>query len=73
MALYDDATPLAALIQFQQMILVQDRAIVENQLPRLLPLGPGMQLPTQSDLTLVAYRRWLKRRGLTYGAQLVAS
>lgn len=41
MALYDNVTPQAALIQFQQMIFVQDRAILENQLPRLLPLDPG--------------------------------
>lgn len=73
MALFDDATPMAALIQFQQMIFLQDRSILENQIPRLLPLDPGMEIPTQADLTSVAYRRWLKRRGLTYGAQLVAA
>jgi phenylpropionate dioxygenase-like ring-hydroxylating dioxygenase large terminal subunit len=73
MALYDDVTPLAALIQFQQMIFMQDRSILENQIPRLLPLDPGMEIPTQADLTSIAYRRWLKRRGLTYGAQMVAA
>ena len=73
MALYDDVTPLADLIQFQQMIFLQDRSILENQIPRLLPLDPGREIPTQADLTSVAYRRWLKRRGLTYGAQLVAA
>ena len=71
MALYDDTTPRAELIAFQQMIFLQDRSILENQLPRLLPLDPGMEIPTQADLTSVAYRRWLKRRGLTYGAQMV--
>jgi phenylpropionate dioxygenase-like ring-hydroxylating dioxygenase large terminal subunit len=73
MALFDDTTPQAALIQFQQMIFLQDRSILENQIPRLLPLDPGMEIPTQADLTSVAYRRWLKRRGLTYGAQTVAA
>lgn len=73
MALFDDATPLADLIHFQQMIFLQDRSILENQIPRLLPLDPGMEIPTQADLTSVAYRRWLKRRGLTYGAQMVAA
>lgn len=73
MALFDDTTPLAALIQFQQMIFLQDRSILENQIPRLLPLDPGMEIPTQADLTSVAYRRWLKRKGLTYGAQTVAA
>jgi phenylpropionate dioxygenase-like ring-hydroxylating dioxygenase large terminal subunit len=73
MALFDDTTPQAELIAFQQMIFLQDRSILENQIPRLLPLDPGMEIPTQADLTSIAYRRWLKRRGLTYGAQMVAA
>lgn len=73
MALFDDATSMTDLIHFQQTIFLQDRSILENQLPRLLPLDPGMEIPTRADLTSVAYRRWLKRRGYTYGAQLVAA
>ena len=73
MALYDDQSSMAELIQFQQMIFLQDRSILENQIPRLLPLDPGLEIPTRADLTSVAYRRWLKRRGYTYGAQLVAA
>jgi phenylpropionate dioxygenase-like ring-hydroxylating dioxygenase large terminal subunit len=73
MALFDDETPMTDLIHFQQMIFVQDRSILENQVPPLLPLDPGMEIPTRADLTSVAYRRWLKRRGYTYGAQLVAA
>ncbi len=73
MALYDDTTPTAELIAFQQMIFLQDRSILENQIPRLLPLDPGMEVPTQADMTSIAYRRWLKRHGLTYGAQMVAA
>ena len=72
MALYDDDTPTTDLIHFQQMIFLQDRSILENQIPRLLPLDPGMEIPTRADLTSVAYRRWLKRHNYTYGAQLVA-
>ena len=73
MALFDDDTPMAGLIQFQQMIFLQDRSVLENQIPRRLPLDPGMETPTRADLTSIAYRRWLKRRGFTYGAQLVAA
>lgn len=73
MALFDDQTPQADLIQFQQMIFLQDRSILENQIPHLLPLDPGMEMPTRADLTSVAYRRWLKKRGYHYGAQLVAA
>lgn len=72
MALYDDETSMTDLIHFQQTIFLQDRSILENQIPALLPLDPGMEIPTRADLTSVAYRRWLKRHNYTYGAQLVA-
>ena len=72
MALFDDTTPMVDLIHFQQLIFLQDRSILENQMPRLLPLDPGMEIPTRADMTSVAYRRWLKRHNYTYGAQLVA-
>lgn len=72
MALFDDVTPLVDLIHFQQTIFLQDRSILENQMPRRLPLDPGMEIPTRADMTSVAYRRWLKRHNFTYGAQLVA-
>ncbi|AGT10288.1 aromatic ring-hydroxylating oxygenase subunit alpha [Paracoccus aminophilus] len=73
MALFDDDSELADMIQFQQMIFLQDRSILENQLPRKLPLDPGLEIPTRADMTSIAYRRWLKKRGFTYGAQLVAA
>ena len=72
MALFDDETPMTDLIHFQQTIFLQDRSILENQVPRLLPLDPGMEIPTRADMTSIAYRRWLKRHNYTYGAQLVA-
>ena len=68
MALYDDTARYADLVQFQQEIFLQDRSILENQRPIKLPLDPKMEIPTRSDLTSVAYRRWLKRRGAFYGA-----
>ncbi len=67
MFLIDDATPTADLIGFQQMIFVQDRIILENQRPVLLPLEPRAEIPTRADASSVAYRRWLKEKGLTYG------
>lgn len=69
MALFDHDSPVEALIQFQQMIFMQDRSVLENQLPRLLPLDPGREIPTRADLTSVAYRRWLKGHRYFYGAQ----
>ena len=69
MALFDDDTALEDLIQFQQTIFLQDRSILENQVPRKLPLDPRMESPTRADKTSIAYRRWLKRRGYRYGAE----
>ncbi|RVV99103.1 aromatic ring-hydroxylating dioxygenase subunit alpha [Mesobaculum littorinae] len=71
MALFDDESAQADLVGFQQMIFVQDRSILENQVPALLPLDPGREIPTRADLTSVAYRRYLKAHGFTYGAELV--
>ncbi|MGI9501492.1 MAG: aromatic ring-hydroxylating dioxygenase subunit alpha, partial [Geminicoccaceae bacterium] len=68
MALYDDDSAMADLIQFQQMIFLQDRSILENQVPKRLPLDPKLEIPTRADLTSVTYRRWLRQRGHTYGA-----
>lgn len=68
MALFDDETPLADLISFQQMIFLQDRSILENQIPKRLPLDPKMEIPTRADLTSVTYRRWLRQLGHSYGA-----
>ncbi|MEL6682850.1 MAG: hypothetical protein AAFQ09_09420, partial [Pseudomonadota bacterium] len=73
MALYDDFTPHAELVQFQQEIFLQDRSILENQKPTLLPLDPQLEIPTRCDLTSVVYRRWLKRKGATYGALTTAA
>lgn len=68
MALFDDENSQADMIQFQQTIFLQDRSILENQIPRRLPLDPRMETPTRADMTSIAYRRWLKKRGALYGA-----
>ena len=68
MALYDDESSMADMVEFQQLIFLQDRNILENQIPRRLPIDPKMEIPTRADLTSVAYRRWLKKSGALYGA-----
>lgn len=73
MSLYDDENGHTDLIHFQQTIFLQDRSILENQIPKLLPLDPKSEVPTKADLTSIAYRRWLKKRGLFYGAETEAA
>lgn len=68
MYLIDDTSDLRDLIGFQQVIFLQDRIILENQRPRLLPLEPRLETPTRADASSIAYRRWLKEKEFTYGA-----
>jgi phenylpropionate dioxygenase-like ring-hydroxylating dioxygenase large terminal subunit len=67
MFLLDDTSRLTDLVRFQQLIFLQDRIILENQRPRLLPLEPRAEIPTRADIASVAYRRWLKEKALVYG------
>ncbi|MEJ6392484.1 aromatic ring-hydroxylating dioxygenase subunit alpha [Gymnodinialimonas sp. 2305UL16-5] len=67
MALLDDASSTTSMIHFQQTIFMQDRIILENQRPKLLPLTPRAEMPTRADLSSVAFRRWLKDSGMRFG------
>ena len=69
MLVIDETTSDAELIGFQQMIFLQDKVVLENQRPTLLPLQPGRETPTRADLSSVLYRRWLKEKQLTYGTE----
>ncbi len=53
--------------EFEDMITLQDIPIVESQRPELLPLDLQAELHLRSDRTAIAYRRWLKELGLTFG------
>ncbi len=48
-------------------IVWQDIPIVESQRPELLPLDLQTELHVRADKTAIAYRRWLKDLGLTFG------
>ena len=73
MFLIDDISPLTELIHFQQLIFLQDRIILENQRPVLLPLEPRAEIPTRADASSIAYRRWLKEKGIIYGTNIKAA
>jgi len=53
--------------RFQQTIFGQDKPILENQYPKRLPLDPRAETPIRADKSSIAYRRWLRDKGLTYG------
>jgi phenylpropionate dioxygenase-like ring-hydroxylating dioxygenase large terminal subunit len=73
MFLIDDVSTTTELVHFQQLIFLQDRIILENQRPVLLPLEPRAEIPTRADATSIAYRRWLKEKGITYGTTIMAA
>ena len=51
-----------------QLIFSQDKPILENQLPKRLPLDPRAEIPVRSDASSLACRRWLTAQGVTCGA-----
>ncbi|MDJ1006317.1 MAG: aromatic ring-hydroxylating dioxygenase subunit alpha [Paracoccaceae bacterium] len=67
MWLVDTSSTHAELLRFEQVIFMQDRIVVENQRPLRLPLEPRHEIPTRADGSSVAYRRWLKEKGLRFG------
>ncbi len=53
---------------FMQVIFMQDKPILENQMPKKLPLAPRAETPIKSDKVSIVYRRWLTNKSITYGA-----
>ncbi|KQV12309.1 (2Fe-2S)-binding protein [Rhizobium sp. Root1203] len=73
MFLIDDVSTTTELVHFQQLIFLQDRIILENQRPSLLPMEARAEIPTRADASSIAYRRWLKEKGITYGTMAMAA
>jgi phenylpropionate dioxygenase-like ring-hydroxylating dioxygenase large terminal subunit len=67
MYLVDDVSSHTSLLNFEQVIFLQDRIILENQRPLLLPLEARQEIPTRADSSSIAYRRWLKEKGIRFG------
>lgn len=69
LAYYDEASSDAQLIAFQHTIFGQDKPILENHVPKRIPLEGRLETPTRCDAMSIAYRRWLKGRNMRFGAQ----
>jgi phenylpropionate dioxygenase-like ring-hydroxylating dioxygenase large terminal subunit len=68
LAYVDDGSRPRDLVAFPHTIFGQDKPILENQVPKRLPLRPGSEVPARCDAASIAYRRWLQARGMRYGA-----
>lgn len=66
---YVHDAPEADLVTYQHRIFAQDAPILESQRPELLPLDLQAELHLKSDRTAIAYRKWLRELGLTFGVE----
>ena len=67
MAVADFEAEMEDLLAFQDKIFFQDKPVLESQSPRQLPLTLGAEANVGSDKASVAYRRFLKKTGITFG------
>lgn len=64
---YGYDVPYDEMVEFQDTVAGQDIPIVESQRPERLPLDLQAELHLRSDRTAIAYRKWLRELGLTFG------
>lgn len=66
---YGYEIPEPELVAYQDKIFSQDAPILQSQRPELLPLDLQAELHLKSDRTAIAYRKWLRELGLTFGVE----
>lgn len=64
---YGDPARDAEVAAFQDRIFAQDQPIVASQRPELLPLDLAEEMHLPSDRLAIAYRKYLRTAGLTFG------
>jgi phenylpropionate dioxygenase-like ring-hydroxylating dioxygenase large terminal subunit len=64
---YGESGDDAAAVDFQRRIFAEDRPVVESQRPERLPLDLAEELHLPSDRLAIAYRKYIRRLGLTFG------
>ncbi len=62
---FDQHLPVADVYDFNRRIFEEDRRIVESQRPQRLPLDMALEMHIPADASSIAYRRGLKRFGLS--------
>jgi phenylpropionate dioxygenase-like ring-hydroxylating dioxygenase large terminal subunit len=67
LALTNDEQGEDTLRAFQDRIFLQDKPILENQVPKRLPLERRMEIPVRADRLSLAYRDYLRQSGLRHG------
>jgi len=67
LSVLDEVTTDTELKRFQLGVFSQDKPILENQVPKRLPLSTTAETPIRADKSSITYRRWLSDLGVTYG------
>ena len=67
LTIIDDQNSDTEIRSFQQMIFGQDKPILENQVPKRLPLDLRAEMSVRCDALSTAYRRWLHKRDVRFG------
>jgi phenylpropionate dioxygenase-like ring-hydroxylating dioxygenase large terminal subunit len=67
LSVLDDVSADSAIRGYQQLIFSQDKPLLENQLPKRLPLSFRSEFSIKADATSGTYRRWLNECGVRYG------
>ena len=67
LSILDTDNDNSVIRQFQQTIFGQDKPILENQVPKKLPLEPRAETSIRSDKSAITYRRWLSAMDIKYG------
>ncbi|MGI9624690.1 MAG: Rieske 2Fe-2S domain-containing protein [Acidimicrobiales bacterium] len=66
---YNHDLPDSEFLAYIDEIVYQDLPVVESQRPELLPLDPKAEFHVKADATAIAYRRWLRELGVTFGVR----
>lgn len=64
---HDETNTDTHILHFYHEIFGQDRGVMIHQTPKKLPVSPRRDIPTLSDASSIAYRRWLDKSGLEFG------
>jgi phenylpropionate dioxygenase-like ring-hydroxylating dioxygenase large terminal subunit len=67
LAMTDFESSDATMRAFQDMIFGQDLPVLESQRPKRLPLDPKAEVHCAADKASAAYRRYLRRLGVSVG------
>ncbi len=67
MGVIDTTSSDTEIKRYQLEIFSEDKPILENQHPKLLPLDPRAETPIRADKSAIVYRRWLSELGVSYG------